>query len=72
MTLLSMVGAGLGVGVLPSLAASTLSDTLTLVPLRPRLERRLVPTGPTTRPWHPSVVAVRDLTEAAGPASSTA
>lgn len=61
MTLLSMVEAGLGVGILPSLAASMLSDTLTLVPLRPRLERRLVLTGPTGRPWHPSVVALRDL-----------
>jgi len=70
MTLLSMVEAGIGVGVLPALAASMLSDTLTLVPLRPRLERRLVLTGPTARPWHPSVLAIRDLTEAAGRASS--
>jgi DNA-binding transcriptional LysR family regulator len=62
MTLLSMVEAGLGVGILPSLAASMLSETLTLVPLRPRLERRLVLTGPASRPWHPSVVAIRDLT----------
>ena len=62
MTLLSMVEAGLGVGILPSLAASMVSDALTLVPLEPRLERRLVLTGPTTRPWHPSVVAIRDLT----------
>lgn len=61
MTLLSMVEAGLGVGILPSLAATMLSDTLTLVPLLPRLERRLVLTGPTARPWHPSVVAIRDL-----------
>lgn len=61
MTLLSMVEAGLGVGILPSLAATMLSDALTLVPLRPYLERRLVLTGPTTRPWHPSVVAIRDL-----------
>ncbi|MFD9737315.1 LysR substrate-binding domain-containing protein [Umezawaea sp. NPDC059074] len=70
MTLLSMVEAGIGVGVLPSLAASMLSDTLTLVPLRPRQERKLVLTGPTARPWHPSVLAIRDLTEAAGRASS--
>lgn len=61
MTLLSMVEAGLGVGILPSLAASMLSDTLTLVPLRPRLERRIVLTGSTTGPWHPSVVAMRDV-----------
>jgi DNA-binding transcriptional LysR family regulator len=61
MTLLSMVEAGLGVGILPSLATAMLSDTLTLVPLLPRLERQLVLTGPTTRPWHPSVIAIRDL-----------
>jgi DNA-binding transcriptional LysR family regulator len=61
MTLLSMVEAGLGVGILPSLAGAMLSDALTLVPLRPRLERRLVLTGPAARPWHPSVVAIRDL-----------
>ncbi|MFD4605161.1 LysR family transcriptional regulator [Streptomyces sp. NPDC058464] len=62
-TLLCMVEAGLGVAIVPSLAASMLSDTLTLVPLRPRLERRLVLTGPTGRPWHPNVTAVRDLSE---------
>ncbi|WP_326568853.1 LysR family transcriptional regulator [Amycolatopsis rhabdoformis] len=60
-TVLSMVEAGLGVAILPSLAAAMLPDALTLVPLRPRLERRLVLTGPTTRPWHPSVVTLRDL-----------
>ncbi|WP_326952369.1 LysR family transcriptional regulator [Amycolatopsis sp. NBC_01286] len=62
MTLLSMVEAGLGVAILPSLAASMLSGTLTHIPLRPHLERRLVLTGPATRPWHPSVVTIRDLT----------
>ncbi|MGW4958788.1 hypothetical protein ACWEPL_16295 [Nonomuraea sp. NPDC004186] len=30
---------------------------------RPRLERRLVLTGPTGRPWHPNVTAIRDLCE---------
>jgi DNA-binding transcriptional LysR family regulator len=64
LTLLSMVEAGLGVAVLPSLAAAMLSDTLTLVPLRPHLERRLVLTGPSARPWHPSVVAIRELAAA--------
>ncbi|MFD1546406.1 LysR family transcriptional regulator [Nonomuraea guangzhouensis] len=62
-TLLCMVEAGLGVGIIPSLAASMLSETLTLVPLRPRLERRLVLAGPTGRPWHPNVTAIRDLCE---------
>lgn len=64
LTLLSMVEAGLGVAILPSLAASMLSDALTLVPLRPRLERQLVLTGPAARPWHPTVVALRELTAA--------
>ncbi|ADI03826.1 transcriptional regulator, LysR family protein [Streptomyces bingchenggensis BCW-1] len=62
-TLLSMVEAGLGVAIIPSLAASMMPDTLTLVPLLPRLERRLVLTGPTARPWHPNVTAIRDLCE---------
>ncbi|MFF3934724.1 LysR family transcriptional regulator [Streptomyces phaeofaciens] len=62
-TLLCMVEAGLGVGIIPSLAASMLSEALTLVPLRPRLERRLVLTGPSGRPWHPNVTAIRDVCE---------
>lgn len=61
-TLLAMVEAGIGVAILPSLVAVMLSDALTLVPLRPRLARRLVLTGPSSRPWHPNVVAIRDLT----------
>ncbi|MFD8383442.1 LysR family transcriptional regulator substrate-binding protein [Streptomyces sp. NPDC059679] len=60
-TLLSMAEAGLGVAIIPSLAASMMPETLTLVLLLPRLERRLVLTGPTTRPWHPNVTAIRDL-----------
>ncbi|QUQ71778.1 LysR family transcriptional regulator [Kutzneria sp. CA-103260] len=62
LTLLSMVEAGLGVAILPSLAASMLSDALTLVPLQPLLERQLVLTGPTTRPWHPGVTTLVTLT----------
>ena len=61
-TLMSMVEAGIGVGILPSLAAAMLSDTLTLVPLVPRLPRHIVLTGPASRPWHPNVAAIRDLT----------
>jgi DNA-binding transcriptional LysR family regulator len=61
-TLLSMVEAGIGVGILPSLAAAMLSDALTLVPLVPRLPRRIAFTGPSSRPWHPNVAALRDLT----------
>ncbi|HEY4459854.1 MAG TPA: LysR family transcriptional regulator [Pseudonocardiaceae bacterium] len=63
-TLLSMVEAGIGVAILPSLAAAMLSDALTLIPLEPRLPRSIVLTGPASRPWHPNVVAIRDLTAA--------
>lgn len=61
LTLLSMVEAGIGVAILPTLAAAMLSDTLTLLPLHPVLQRRIVLSGPTSRPWHPSVVAIRQL-----------
>ncbi|MFF7209623.1 LysR family transcriptional regulator [Streptomyces sp. NPDC008238] len=67
-TLLCMVEAGLGVAVVPSLAGSMLPGGLTLVPVLPRVERRLFLTGPATRPWHPHVTAIRDLCEEAGPA----
>ncbi|MET7331872.1 LysR family transcriptional regulator [Nonomuraea sp. NPDC005650] len=66
-TLLSMVEAGLGVAIVPSLAAGMMPGTLTLIPLLPRLERRLVLTGPAARPWHPSVAAIRDLCAEAAP-----
>ncbi|GHH86479.1 hypothetical protein GCM10018793_58530 [Streptomyces sulfonofaciens] len=56
-----MVEAGLGVGIPPAMAAGMLTDTLTPVPLRPRQERGLLPTGPTARPWYPDAVALRDL-----------
>jgi DNA-binding transcriptional LysR family regulator len=61
-TLLSMVEAGIGVAILPALAEAMLSETLTMVPLLPRLDRSIVLSGPASRPWHPSVVAIRDLT----------
>ncbi|MFF4398647.1 LysR family transcriptional regulator substrate-binding protein [Streptomyces sp. NPDC001480] len=66
-TLLAMVEAGLGVAIVPSLAAGMLSDTLTPVPLMPRLERHLVLTGPAGRPWHPNVTTIRDLSRTQAP-----
>ncbi|MET9881245.1 LysR family transcriptional regulator [Actinacidiphila glaucinigra] len=66
-TLLCMVEAGLGVAVVPSLAGSMLPGGLTLVPVLPRVERRLLLTGPATRPWHPHVTAIRDLCRETGP-----
>lgn len=61
-TLLAMVEAQLGVAIMPSLAATMLPDTLTMVELEPRLGRRLVFTGPMDRPWHPHVTRMRDIT----------
>jgi DNA-binding transcriptional LysR family regulator len=62
-TLLAMVEARLGVTIMPSLAATLLPDTLTLVGLEPRLGRRLVFTGPADRPWHPHVTRMRDIAQ---------
>jgi len=58
-----MVEAELGVAVLPFLACTMLADTLVMVQLEPRLERTLVFTGPSERPWHPSVELMRDIAE---------
>lgn len=60
-TLLAMVEAGLGVAIMPSLAATMLPDSLTLAGLDPKLGRRLVFTGPSDRPWHPHVTRMRDI-----------
>lgn len=60
-TLLNMVDSDLGVAVMPALAATMLPDTLTMINLVPRLERRLVFSGPTNRPWNPHVSRMRDI-----------
>lgn len=52
-TLFHMVGQGLGVAIVPSLGRAMLPDTLTMKPLSPRQPRRLVLSGPSSRPWHP-------------------
>ncbi|MEU4742185.1 LysR family transcriptional regulator substrate-binding protein, partial [Actinosynnema sp. NPDC023658] len=59
-TLLAMVRAGIGISVVPGLAATMLPPGLVLVPLRPRVVRRLVVSGPTGREWHPAVTALVD------------
>jgi DNA-binding transcriptional LysR family regulator len=61
-TLLSMVENDIGVAIMPALAASMPPDTLTMVDLQPQLERRLVLTGPTNRPWHPQVIRMLAMT----------
>jgi DNA-binding transcriptional LysR family regulator len=57
-TLIGMVRAGVGVSIVPDLARSALPAGLVLVPVRPAVRRRLVLTGPATRPWHPAVTAL--------------
>lgn len=61
-TLVSMVQAGLGISIVPSLSAALLPPSLTLVPVRPTIERRLYLSGPTDRPWHPAVAALLEST----------
>jgi DNA-binding transcriptional LysR family regulator len=56
-----MVRSGVGVSVIPGLAAGMEGAGLVLVPLRQRQARTLVLTGPLHRPWHP---AARALVEA--------
>jgi DNA-binding transcriptional LysR family regulator len=64
-TLISMVRAGIGVSVVPGLARPMLSGDLVLVPLlrAQRVHRRLVLSGPASRPWLPSVSALAEATE---------
>lgn len=57
-TLLAMVRSGIGVSIVPGLAAAMLDPQLVMVPLRGRISRRLVLTGPSGQPWHPAVTAM--------------
>ncbi|MET1075978.1 MAG: LysR family transcriptional regulator [Umezawaea sp.] len=59
-TLLAMVRAGVGVSIVPGLVSSMLPPGLVLVPLRHRVARRLVLSGPASREWHPAVTALVD------------
>lgn len=59
-TLMSMVAGHIGVSIMPSLAKPMLPKELTMVPLRPTLERNLVLTGPQSRPWNPLVEALTE------------
>lgn len=57
-TLFAMVRAGIGVSVVPGLAAGMEGPGIVLVPLIQRVSRTLVLTGPHHRPWHPTTVAL--------------
>jgi DNA-binding transcriptional LysR family regulator len=67
-TLLAMVRSGIGVSVVPSLAGVMLDAQLVLVPLRQRVTRRLVLTGPPAQPWHPAVTALVNAAATRDPA----
>ncbi|MEU7525617.1 LysR family transcriptional regulator [Saccharothrix sp. NPDC042600] len=57
-TLLAMVRAGVGITIVPGLIEAMLPPGLVLVPLRRRVVRRLVISGPPGREWHPAVKAL--------------
>ncbi|MEO3875739.1 LysR family transcriptional regulator [Nonomuraea sp. B12E4] len=59
-TLLTMVRSGIGVSIVPELTRAMLDERLSLVPLVPRVTRRLVLAGPEHRPWQPAVTALLD------------
>ncbi|MFD5829468.1 LysR substrate-binding domain-containing protein [Lentzea sp. NPDC060358] len=59
-TLLAMVRAGVGVSLVPGLVAAMLPADLVMLPLRERVVRRLVLSGPAGREWHPAVTSLVD------------
>ncbi|MEV0395925.1 LysR family transcriptional regulator [Polymorphospora rubra] len=61
-TLMAMVDAGLGVTLMPSLAGPMLPAGLAMTPLTDTLRRVLTLGAPTTRPRHPLVERLLDLT----------
>ncbi|ONI81104.1 transcriptional regulator [Actinosynnema sp. ALI-1.44] len=61
-TLIAMVQAGIGVSIVPGLMAAMVGTRAVLVPLKQKLTRRLVLTGPATGSWHPAVTALVDAT----------
>ncbi len=62
-TLFHMVEQGIGVAIVPSLGQAMMPDALTMKPLLPRQPRRLVLSGPSSRPWHPLAHALVDALE---------
>ncbi|MBS1673581.1 MAG: LysR family transcriptional regulator [Actinobacteria bacterium] len=59
-TLFRMVEQGMGVAIVPSLGRRMLPDSLVMRPLASPRPRRLVLSGPTSRPWHPLAHALVD------------
>ncbi|WP_454115008.1 LysR family transcriptional regulator [Microbacterium lacticum] len=58
--LLNFVAAGLGITVFPSIGSGMLAPGTRMLPLDPPIERALVFSGPSNRPWNPLVQALRD------------
>jgi DNA-binding transcriptional LysR family regulator len=59
-TLFRMVEQGMGVAIVPSLGRGMLPDDLVMKPLATPRPRRLVLSGPASRPWHPLAQALVD------------
>jgi len=59
-TMFGMIQRGEGVSVVPTLGRVMLPEDLVMVPTTPRLERTLVLSGPSSRPWHPLARALVD------------
>jgi len=57
-TLFAMVRAGIGVSIVPGLAASMMGPDVVMIPLLQQVHRTLLLTGPLTRPWHPATSAL--------------
>jgi DNA-binding transcriptional LysR family regulator len=57
-TLIAMVGAGVGVAVVPGLVRSMVGADVRLVPLKQQVTRSLVLAGPARRPHSPAVEAL--------------
>ncbi|MEV5976901.1 LysR family transcriptional regulator [Streptomyces sp. NPDC052114] len=57
-TLIGMVQAGLGVTVLSEVSRPLVPPDLVLLPVAPRISRRLVLSGPRDGAWHPAVRAL--------------
>ncbi len=59
-TLFRMVEQSMGVAIVPSLGRGMIPGDLVMRPLARRRPRRLVLSGPSSRPWHPAVHALVD------------
>nr|WP_042182960.1 LysR family transcriptional regulator [Kibdelosporangium sp. MJ126-NF4]CEL15254.1 LysR family transcriptional regulator STM2281 [Kibdelosporangium sp. MJ126-NF4]CTQ95705.1 LysR family transcriptional regulator STM2281 [Kibdelosporangium sp. MJ126-NF4] len=61
-TLIAMVQAGIGVSIVPGLMRTMIDRRVVLVPVKQKLKRRLVLTGPASGSWSPAVTALVDAT----------